>query len=326
MKNIKEDIRTGNFKRIYLLYGEEDYLVRMYRENIMNAALGGDTTGMNYNAFKGAGQDVPTIREIIMTMPFFADRRVVMLDDTGLFGADSGFAEILPDIPDSTVVIMSESKVDKRSKLFKDIKKYGYECEFTALKPEETAQFVASRLGKAGKKITREDCQYFVDNVGGDMYNVVSETEKLVSYVGERDVVARQDIDAVCVMQVENRIFDLVDALVHGRRGQALKIYFDLIALRESPIGILRFMQRQYMKLSAIQELYAKGMSDAEVASAMHMADWLARKNRQQIRGVSTASLKNAVRMCTEAEVDFKSGNLNDTTAIEILLANLSAV
>lgn len=326
MKTIREDIRNKTFKRVYLLTGEEDYLIRMYRDNLKAAVLGDDATDMNYNRFVGAGQNVGEITELMVTLPFFADHRLVLIEDAGLFGSDNEMADAIGEIPESTVVVIVESKADKRTRLYKEIKKYGYICEFTRLKPEETAQFVASRLGRSAKKITRETCDYFVSNVGGDLYNIVSELDKLISYVGERDVITIPDIDAVCVMQVENRIFEIVDALLKGNRQEALKIWFGLIALRESPMGLLRFMTRQYMRLGAIREMSDAGRSDVEIGSSLHTADWMIRRSRQQLRNIPQARLDRAVSLCTKAEEDFKSGRMEDEIAIEILLANLSAV
>lgn len=323
MKTIREDIAGKSFKRIYLLFGEEEYLVNHYRDAIVNACVDGSGDGMNYNRFSGELRDIREVTEIILTLPFFSDRRVVVLEDSGLFGADTPFTDIIAEIPDTTVVVMVDHKPDKRTRLFKEIKKYGHICEFTHPSPEETAVFMAGRLAKAGKKITEKVCERFVRDIGCDLYMVVSETDKLIAYTGERDVVTDSDIDAVCSVRVENRIFEIVEAVLTGRRQDALSIWYGLIALRESPMGLLRFMTRQFMRLGAIKELSDAGKGDSEIAGVLHMADWLARKNRQLVRKKDQAFFNESVRLCTAAEEQFKSGDLDDETAVEILLANL---
>ena len=52
MKVISDDIKKGEFKSVYLLYGEEDYLKRMYRDRLKKAVLG-DGDEMNYSYFEG---------------------------------------------------------------------------------------------------------------------------------------------------------------------------------------------------------------------------------------------------------------------------------
>ena len=47
MKTIREDIKGGNFKKVYLLYGEEAYLRNQYRDLLIRALVPeGDT--MNF--------------------------------------------------------------------------------------------------------------------------------------------------------------------------------------------------------------------------------------------------------------------------------------
>ena len=74
-----------SFERVYLLYGEERYLVQMYKNQLKKAIIGDDT--MNLNQYTGKGLPVQEVENAVMTMPFFADRRLVLLEDTGLFKA-----------------------------------------------------------------------------------------------------------------------------------------------------------------------------------------------------------------------------------------------
>ena len=62
MKSLNEDIKTGNFKPVYLLYGEEAYLKKQYRDRLTKAVLPeGDT--VNYAHYEGKGINVPEIIE-----------------------------------------------------------------------------------------------------------------------------------------------------------------------------------------------------------------------------------------------------------------------
>ena len=82
MKNIQADIKSGNFKQVYLLYGEEAYLKQQYKQNLVKA-LNPDGDTMNFNHYEGKGIDVKQLIDLCETMPFFAERRVVLLEDTG---------------------------------------------------------------------------------------------------------------------------------------------------------------------------------------------------------------------------------------------------
>ena len=69
MKSLNEDLKTGQFKQIYLLYGEESYLKRQYRERLVRAMIPeGDT--MNYAHYEGKNIPVKEVIDLAETMPF----------------------------------------------------------------------------------------------------------------------------------------------------------------------------------------------------------------------------------------------------------------
>lgn len=325
MKNIREDIKNRSFRKVYLLYGEEAYLIRMYRDKLVEAVTEDDSTGMNCNFYKGDSYKLNELEDIALTMPCFAERRCIVLEDGGLFGADNGFAEFLSQIPDTTVLILVEGKADKRTKLYKEIKQIGYVCEFAPLSPEDTVQFIVSRLGSANKRIRRDTCDFILNNVGGDLYNIATELEKLIAYTGTRAEVTVEDVLAVCVLQTENRIFDIVDAVERGDRKTALRFYFDLIAMKESPLRILRVMTKEYMRLLMIFDCIKKDFSNAEIVNSTHMQEWLIKKYREKLKRSTRKHLTAAVEACTFTEEQIKTGNISDEIGCELLLEELCA-
>ena len=116
MQTINEDIKNGTFKPVYLLYGEEAFLKQSYKKKL-RAAISGDDT-MNYNYFEGKGLDVNELISLADTMPFFSERRLILIEDSGFFKTSSeALAEYLPTMPDTTCIVFVEEAVDKRNKL-----------------------------------------------------------------------------------------------------------------------------------------------------------------------------------------------------------------
>ena len=115
MQTINEDIKNGTFKPVYLLYGEEAFLKQSYKKKL-RAAISGDDT-MNYNYFEGKGLDVNELISLADTMPFFSERRLILIEDSGFFKTSSeALAEYLPMMPDTTCIVFVEEAVDKRNK------------------------------------------------------------------------------------------------------------------------------------------------------------------------------------------------------------------
>ena len=84
VKNLQEDIKTGKFKNAYLLFGEEAYLKIQYKEKLIHA-LNPDDDTMNFTKYEGKGIEVREMIDLCETMPFFADHRVVLVENSGFF-------------------------------------------------------------------------------------------------------------------------------------------------------------------------------------------------------------------------------------------------
>lgn len=84
MQQVREDIRQKTFRRVYLFYGDEAYLVRQYRGELIRAVCP-EEGSMNLNIHREENPDFDVIQDEVLSMPFFADYRMVVLDDTKLF-------------------------------------------------------------------------------------------------------------------------------------------------------------------------------------------------------------------------------------------------
>ena len=159
MKTIDEDIKNGTFRQCYLLYGEETYLKNQYRDKLMRAAAAqGDT--MNVSSFEGKDVSPAGLVDLAETLPFFAERRVILVQDSGFFkNSNDKITDYLSDISPSTCLIFVESEVDKRTKAFKAAKKAGAAAEFGIQKEALITRWILGRLAKEHKKITRDTMQ-----------------------------------------------------------------------------------------------------------------------------------------------------------------------
>ncbi|MBQ8821862.1 MAG: DNA polymerase III subunit delta, partial [Lachnospiraceae bacterium] len=180
MQRINNDIKSGQFKPVYLLFGEERYLRKQYRDKLKKALCAPDDN-MNNHFYDGKGISVGEIIDLAETMPFLAERRVIFIDNSGLFKSGGELlAEYLGGQNDTTVFVFTESEVDKRSKLFKAASANGCVVDFAVQDENTLKRWIAGMLGREGKKITENNVQLFLTKTGTDMENIHMELEKLV--------------------------------------------------------------------------------------------------------------------------------------------------
>lgn len=325
MKSIQEDIKTGNFKQSYLLFGEEAYLKQQYKEKHLNA-LNPDGDTMNFSRYEGKGIDVKQVIDLCETMPFFADRRIILLEDTGFFkNKCEELADYMKSLPDYLVLVFAESEVDKRSRMYKAVKSSGRVTEFAKQDEKTLMRWAAGILGKEGKKITQRDMELFLTKTGTDMGNIRMELEKLVAYTEGKDIVAAEDIEAVCVTQTTNKIFDMVRAVTEKNQKKALELYYDLLTLKEPPMRILFLLAKQFRQLLLTKKMAGEGASQNEIASRLGVPSFVVRNISACARSYTVEELERAVEDFVDAEEAVKTGRLGDVLSVELLIVKYSS-
>lgn len=319
MQTINEDMKTGQFKPVYLLCGEESFLKQSYKKKLKEAIVGDDT--MNYNYFEGKGLDVRELISLADTMPFFQEKRLILVEDSGFFkSASEELAEYLPSMPDTACIVFVEDAVDKRNRLYKKVKDLGHIAEMKRQDSAQLARWAAAILSQNGRKITAQTMNLFLERTGEDMEQIRSELEKLILYTMGRDVVTAADVEAITTVQVTNQIFEMVNAIVTKKTRKAMDLYEDLLTLKEPPMRILFLIARQFNQLLLAKEMNAQGLDRGAIASRLKVPPFVAGKVIAQAGAFSREQMISFVESCVEAEEAVKTGRLNDRLAVELLI------
>ena len=307
MQRINEDIKTGNFKQIYLLYGEERYLKNQYTTRLRKA-LCQDGDEMNTHFYQGKDFSLGQVIDLAETLPFLAERRVMFFKDTGLFKAGGEkLAEYLANPNDTTFFVFTESEVDKRSKLYKAVQSKGYVAEFTVQDENTLKRWIAGILGKEGKKISENTAQLLLSKTGTDMENIQMELEKLITYTMGKDVVTAEDIEEICTTRTENKIFDMVRAVTEKNQRKALDLYNDLLTLREPPMRILFLLSKQFRQMCLAKKMSVEGASQNEIATRLGVPSFAVRNLLACARAYKIEELEKAEEDFIDAEEAVKA-------------------
>ena len=324
MKTIDEDIKSGQFKKIYLLYGDEAYLKKQYKDKLKNASVQPDDT-MNFTAYEGKDTNPKEVIDLSETLPFFADRRVILIENSGFFkGSCEELAEYMAQVPDTTLFLFVEEEVDKRSKLYKAVKNAGKIVEFTTQTEELLTRWILARLKKEGKNITGSVMQLFLSKTGTDMGNIDRELEKLICYCMDKNVIEAADVEAVTTEQTTNKIFDMVNAIAEHNQKKALDLYYDLLTLKEPSMRIMFLISRQFQILLNIKDMAGKGFDNNTMAQKAGIPPFAVRRNVTQAKGFTMQQLKQAIRDGVDFEETVKTGRMNDQMAVELFLMKYS--
>ena len=169
------------------------------------------------------------------------------------------------------------------------------------------------------------DILYFLNKVGTDMENIQKELEKLVCYALERQTLGREDVDAVCVTQISNHIFDMLRAVTEKKQKRALDLYYDLLALKEPPMRILFLLARQFNLIWQVKELEKEGYDQSRIAKRTGLQPFVVRNYSSYGRRYREEELEGIVQECVDTEEKVKTGRITDILSVELLLIKFSS-
>lgn len=319
MKNILEDIKNNTFKPVYFLYGDEGYLINQFKNKLISAIVGDNSFNLTVVNEK---PDERALKEIINTPPFMSEKRLIVIDRCDVFKTKDKFSFLTQNPPDYIVIVLIENTADKRLKLYKDIKKIGYICEMKTQSEANVSKFIKEKCDGEGKQIATDTIREIYRRTCGDLGLIVAELEKLFSYTYERDVITLEDVGDIVSVRIEERVFEMIDAIAYKNKRRAISLYYDLLAVRESPVKILILMERHFNGL--LQVKCSPPMPVGELAKGIGLkgvAPFVAGRYQKQAGAFTKDRLAELVEEFARTEEDIKTGMISDKTGVELMIA-----
>jgi len=316
-------------ERLYLIWGEEDYLRERFLDELRAAVLGAGADDFNYKRLEGRALDLRRLSEAVNAVPFLGDRCLVEVRDFDLNGCkDESFLETLEEIPETTTVCLVqdvENPPDGRLGLVKKLKLKAETLEFTAQGQDQLAKWIGQRFARLGKKISRADAEYLMFTSGTLMSQLIPEIEKLSNYVNS-DTITRADIDAVAIRLPEARAFELTAALSARDFDKAAGILSDLLLTKEPPVKLVFIIGMQYRQLYAAKLLSPEGRGDVDELCKLigNRPRFAAERLFQSARRMELRDIRTAVELCVDCEYRMKSASSSDEALLRELLAHLA--
>ena len=323
MAIINSHIKSGKFSRLYLLGGTEEYLVNQYKENLVKALIDPEDS-MNYGVYKGEHAKADVIVEFSLTMPFFADKRVVLVEDSDFFKkGNEDIEKLVEDIPETTVLIFAEHNIDKRCRLYKLAGKHGTVAMFDTQDDKTLAIWLKFLFTRDDIQIEDRAVYRLLESVGSDMNTLANEAEKLKCYCLEERMVTIDKVEELSINQVEGKIFDMMDALSKKDKKTTMELYSDLLTLREPAMRLLYLITRQFDILLKTKLALATTSDNSRIASVLKLPPFTIKKYISQCNAYTYEQLIEKVNLCQETDTNIKSGVMKDNLAVEMLIVNL---
>lgn len=329
---IFEDIKKGEFARLYLFYGPEQYVKEQALLQLSQALIAPELKSLNYQTMDGETVTADDIINACETLPFMSEKRLVVVKDLPVLlqGGRSNIDEdklksYLPRISSTTcLVFYCTDEVNKRKALFTAIDKVGKVIEFELLKQEEITKWIKSMLKRNGKQMEPSALEYYVSIAGNRLEDIYNDLQKLMIYIGDRKVITRADIEQVVTPVAEYTVFQLVEAIGMKKTDQALMLLHQLLGEGQNVFALLALIARQVRIIFQCKWLKEKGLPQKEIAQKLGLHPYVVKKAMEQSSHFSMEQLKKGLRECLKVDYGIKSGRIQQQRlGIEMLIINM---
>lgn len=230
-EKILSDWKKKLFKPVYWLEGEEDY----YIDKVVNYAehniLSESEASFNLSVFYGKDASWSDVVNACMRYPMFAEKQVVLLKEAQQMKDIDKLENYIEHPLASTIFVVSykEKTLDKRTKLYKTIKKDGEVFTSEKIKEYKLADWVTDYVQSQDFSMSQKGVLLLVDHLGNDLNRIVNELEKITVNLGQRKTITEDDIEKYVGVSKEYNAFELQAAMSKKDLAKAIKIiqYFD---------------------------------------------------------------------------------------------------
>lgn len=313
-KLIKKGLPGGTF----ILHGEEEYV----KSQAVKLTLG--TIDEDLRPFNTAKMNKPSVQDLsecCETLPVFCDKRIVVASELSEGAETSKFIECFKSVPEETLLlVVFKGKLAQNSSVLKYAAANGREVLFDKLSQTECAAWCIKHMGERGVLLPRDTSQLLVRIVGTDMANLVSETDKLIDFVGEGGSVTSQDIELCARAAVDVRIFDMLDMFTYGKPGDGILALHALFDEGNEPIGVSGFLVSRFKLMLEARRGIDAGRQKRDVVSAMEGNRYANEKAFDAARRFTQEELLGLIADLSDTAFMKISGVMKDEKYLELVL------
>jgi DNA polymerase-3 subunit delta len=326
---------------LYILYGQDDFSLREALEEIQGGLGDPELLGVNTTTLEGKQLSLSELRNACDAAPFLSPQRLVIV--RGLLerferGRRAGrrsrptrpgpgeqwpaFSTYIKAIPPSTVLILVDGILRSANPLLRELSSVARVKSFPLLRGPGLRDWIRRQVERYEGSISPQAVNSLADLVGGNLWMMASEIEKLLLYASGRRI-EESDLPLVVSYAREANVFAMVDALLQSQPA-AGRLLHQLLEEGAAPAYLLFMIVRQLRLLVLSKELRHQRVSPAEAQDRLGLtSEYALQKTLAQAESYSMERLKEAYRILLETDLAIKTGRWKDELALDLLVAEL---
>jgi len=328
---------------LYILSGQDDFSLNQSLEEIKRDIGDLEIIAISTTALDGQQVTLDQLRTVCETLPFLAGKRLVIIrgllerfepkgksrrqkktprltnqqDEYKLFGS------CITQIPDSTILVLLESRITNSNPLFREIADKAVIKSFPLLRDAQLRQWIRKRVAEEGGNISPQAVELMAKLVGSNLWIMASEINKLILFtLGRR--IEEEDVKMLTSYTQQDSVFAMIDAIVEFKAELAEQLLQQLLQRGAPPVYLLFMLSRQIQMIVRARELRNQGKPKTEIQNKLGFtSEFALRKTLEQASRYTLPRLKEVYYRLLEADLSIKTGKYTAELALNILVAEL---
>jgi len=335
MQEIWKKIKRQEFAPVYLMYGQESFLINETKQLLIQTALNPEEEDFNLSTYDLEEVSIELAIEDAETIPFFGDRKVVVLQNPFFLTSEKTKSKVEHDVkrleaylnePSPYTIIVftgSYEKLDERKKITKEMKKTAEILEAKKLNEQELKNWMKQRASYNKVELDNDALDSLLSIAGTNLFLLTSEVDKMALYVQDSKLITKEIVEELAAKSLEQNIFALVEKIINKRIDEALRIYYDLLKQNEEPLKMLAIITNQFRLIYQVKALSKTGYGQQQIASVLKVHPFRVKLAAGQANRFTDEELTRCISMFAEADYQMKTSGMNKTMIIEMILFKL---
>lgn len=325
---VNQDLKTGKYRPVYVLAGEDALRSEGVVEKIRKDALGDSGSAFNYHILQGDQVPVGRVLQQALALPMMAGVQLIWVKQAdkclGDQESQAHFEKYLARPVPETILVLSCEKVDRRKKWVKTCQAAGFLFDFTPPSGEALVQWVLKAASREHLALGREEAGVLCDLVGNDLMSLKSEIDKLSLLAEDRGKpLAPGEIRQIIMDQAALEGYEITANLQPGRTREVLHTWFRLAEWGKTAFEISPLLVSRVRKGSTLAFGRQERMADQEIGALTGQNPWSFRYLEPMLEGLDHAGIDRALQVALECDKKLKSSPLKPNIIIEKTIMEL---
>lgn len=317
----------GEVAPIYLLTGEENFLIQAALDRLGRVAIEPAARDFNYSVLDGDSATADVILTAAESLPAFAPRRLVVLRSAEQLPAAEANRLIayLKNPSPTTSLVCVASRFDARRSFFQTLRAQATVVECRPLTEAQVSAWLPAQARVHGRTLTPDAALFLKERLGRDLYSLHNELAKAALLTGESEKgrIDLKIIQQVCGAAGTATVYDLLDGLAARRIESALRSLSRLIEEGEPPLKILATIRYRYRLVWKVKRAMQAGHPDAALRRMFGLGQWAAAPVLAAAKGHSETDLRWSLIRFAETDAGLKGGIHPPNRVMELLVMDL---